>query len=68
VQDEAKPAGRKLRTAQVRKRYDNICQRTVDRWVANGTLPTPEIINGRRYFDEEKLARKERERMTEGAR
>jgi DNA-binding transcriptional MerR regulator len=67
VQDETKSAGRKLRTAQVRKRYGDICQRTVDRWVANGTLPPPEIINGRRYFDEEKLNRKERERMTAAA-
>jgi predicted DNA-binding transcriptional regulator AlpA len=45
---------RLLPTRLVCERY-NICDRSVDRWVEKGTLPKPEYINKRRYFDEAAL-------------
>jgi len=41
---------KKLTSRQIRIRYGDVCQRTVDRWVKGGILPPPELINGRRYF------------------
>jgi predicted DNA-binding transcriptional regulator AlpA len=43
----------------VRARYD-VCTKTIDRWIAAGTLPEPVRIRSRRYWyrhDLEKLER-----------
>jgi DNA-binding transcriptional MerR regulator len=43
----------------VAERYD-VCVRTIDRWLDQGILPPPVVINNRRYFylaDLEKLER-----------
>jgi predicted site-specific integrase-resolvase len=50
-------------------RYGDVADRTIDRWVAAGILPLPLVINGRRYWDEAELEKRERERMSarEGA-
>jgi predicted site-specific integrase-resolvase len=37
--------------------------RTIDRWLEQGILPPPLIINGRRYWDEQQIEERERERM-----
>jgi predicted DNA-binding transcriptional regulator AlpA len=53
------PAGRgkkKLPTRRVMERYD-VCDRTIDRWVADPHLnfPRPVRIKRRRYWDEDEL-------------
>jgi hypothetical protein len=60
---------RKLSTRLVRRRYGDVCDRTVDRWIERGVLPAPEYINGRRYWDERKLdaADADRKAKTGGA-
>ena len=47
---------RKLAARRVCQRYD-ICDRTLDRWVADPKLkfPKPMFVNKRRYFDENEL-------------
>jgi DNA-binding transcriptional MerR regulator len=45
-------------------RYGDIADRTIDRWTTAGILPKPLVINGRRYWDEEELERREREGMS----
>ena len=42
----------------------SVADRTIDRWVETGILPPPIYINHRRYWDEEEIERRERERMT----
>jgi predicted DNA-binding transcriptional regulator AlpA len=44
-----------------------ISDRTVDRWVEAGELPKPMYIQGRRYWDESELARRDDARKTEAA-
>jgi predicted site-specific integrase-resolvase len=55
---------RKLPTKAICERY-NICDRTVDRWIAAGILPAPIVIRRRRYFDEAEVEQRERERMSQ---
>jgi hypothetical protein len=47
---------KKLPARKVCERYD-ICDRTLDRWVADPTLnfPKPMIVNRRRYWDQGEL-------------
>jgi predicted site-specific integrase-resolvase len=52
--------GRMLPTRLVCARY-NIRDRTVDRWLENGILPTPVRINGLRYWREHELEQRERQ-------
>jgi predicted site-specific integrase-resolvase len=54
---------RRLTARRLCERYD-VVVRTIDRWLEQGILPPPLIINGRRYWDEEEIERSERERMT----
>ena len=56
-------------TRQVRARYDDVSQRTIDRWLRHPDLkfPKPTMINGRRFWDEADLAMWERERAAGGA-
>jgi predicted DNA-binding transcriptional regulator AlpA len=51
---------RMLPTRSVCARY-NITDRTVDRWLENGILPTPVRINGLRYWHQHELEQRERE-------
>lgn len=50
-------SGRKLPTREVRKRYGNVCSRTLARWEGDDRLnfPKPIKINGRKYHDEDAL-------------
>lgn len=41
---------RKLRKRALAERFD-VCTRTVDRWLRDGILPRPTIINGLYYWD-----------------
>jgi DNA-binding transcriptional MerR regulator len=56
---------RMLPTRLVCERY-NITDRTVDRWLKNGILPTPVRINGLRYWRQHELERRERELLSTG--
>jgi hypothetical protein len=49
-----------LPTRLVCERY-NITDRTVDRWLESGILPTPVRINGFRYWPQNELEQRERE-------
>jgi DNA-binding transcriptional MerR regulator len=49
-----------LPTRLVCERY-NITDRTVDRWLESGILPTPVRINGLRYWRQHELEQRERE-------
>jgi hypothetical protein len=51
-------------TKQVRNRYDDKSNRTIDRWIINPTLgfPKPTMINGRRYWRLRELRDWERQR------
>lgn len=55
-------------TKKVRARYDNVCARTIDRWIADDELgfPRPTMINGRRYWRLGELQQWERERAVGG--
>jgi len=44
-------------------RYGDVADKTIDRWVASGILPTPLVINKRRYWDEAELEQRERTNM-----
>jgi predicted DNA-binding transcriptional regulator AlpA len=44
-----------------------VSDRTIDRWVEAGELPKPVYIQGRRYWDESELARRDEARKTEAA-
>jgi DNA-binding transcriptional MerR regulator len=56
-----RPAGRKLPTRLMCERY-SVVDRTINRWEATGIIPQAERINGRKYWDEEKVERRDRER------
>jgi predicted DNA-binding transcriptional regulator AlpA len=56
----SKSKGRMLPTRSVCERY-NISDRTVDRWLQNGILPSPVRINGLRYWRQHELEQRERE-------
>ena len=53
---------RQLPTSALCERY-SVSDRTIDRWLDAGILPPPVYINRRRYWLEEELERRERERM-----
>ena len=59
MQDKVKRPRRKLPLRVVCERY-GVCARTIDRWLAHGLLPTPMVINHRRYWDEEEIEAHER--------
>ncbi len=44
-----------------------VSDRTIDRWVEAGELPKPIYIQGRRYWDESDLARRDEARKTGAA-
>lgn len=54
---------RMLPTRSVCERY-NITDRTVNRWLEKGILPTPVRINGLRYWRQHELERRERELLS----
>jgi len=51
-------------TQKVCARYDNVCPRTIDRWIVDAKLnfPKPMMINGRRFWTLGELRRWERRR------
>jgi predicted site-specific integrase-resolvase len=53
---------KQLPTSALCERY-SVSDRTIDRWLDAGILPPPVYINRRRYWLEEELERRERERM-----
>lgn len=59
---------KQLPTRALCERY-SVSDRTIDRWLDAGILPSPIYVNRRRYWLEEELERRERERMAsrEGA-
>jgi DNA-binding transcriptional MerR regulator len=57
---------RRLQTRSLCERYD-VCGRTIDRWVEQGILPPPLIINRRRYWDEAEIEQRERDGMKPSA-
>jgi len=52
---------RKLNTRLLSARY-GVSTRTVDRWVAAGILPEPMRINRLKYWDEDEVEQRDRER------
>ncbi len=62
--DLAEPQERMLPMGQVCKRY-GVTDRTIDRWLETGILPTPIRINRYRYWRESELIEFERQRMSE---
>ena len=57
---------RKLPIRAMCVQYGDVCDRTITRWTNAGILPAPLVINGRRYWDEEELERRERANMGRG--
>jgi hypothetical protein len=55
-----------LPTSVLCDRYER-SSRTIDRWVAAGVLPKPMRIRGVRYWDEEQIEARDKERLTEAA-
>jgi DNA-binding transcriptional MerR regulator len=53
---------RKLTTRLLCDRY-NVTGRTIDRWVEQGVLPKPMVINTVRYWDEDEIDRRDQERL-----
>jgi predicted site-specific integrase-resolvase len=45
----------------VAERY-GVCDRTIERWVAAGDLPSPVYIQGRRYWNEAELDQRDEAR------
>jgi hypothetical protein len=56
------PLGRKLPTRLLCERY-GVVDRTINRWEKTGVIPQAEWINGRKYWDEESVEKRDRERM-----
>ena len=56
------PQDRLLPTRLLCQRY-SVVDKTIDRWIARGILPTPTRINGMRYWRESELEQREREGM-----
>ena len=52
---------RKLTSRMLCERY-NVVARTIDRWTVAGILPQPMYINGYRYWDEEQVEQRDRQR------
>jgi DNA-binding transcriptional MerR regulator len=66
LEEVSRPKSRRLQTRSLCERYD-VVGRTIDRWVEQGILPPPIIINRRRYWDEQELEQREREGMKPSA-
>jgi len=49
-----RPLGRKLPTRLMCERY-GVVDRTINRWEKTGVIPQAEWINGRKYWDEERV-------------
>ena len=62
--------GRRRLTARLVSEKYGVCIETINRWTKAGILRPPFWINGLRYWDEEKLEARDRERapMTNPAR
>ena len=56
---------RKLPTRLLCERF-NVCDRTIARWQLDPKLgfPSPIVINGRKYFDENKVVQWERDQVS----
>jgi predicted DNA-binding transcriptional regulator AlpA len=61
---KTEPWKRKLTMRLLCSRY-GVCDRTIDRWTATGVLPKPMTINRIRFWDEEEIEQRDRERMAE---
>jgi hypothetical protein len=48
---EKPPPGKRLRTRHLAEQ-ENVCVRTIERWVEAGILPQPDRINGRKFWPE----------------
>ena len=57
-----RPVGRKLPTRLMCERY-GVVDRTINRWEETGVIPQAEWINGRRYWDQDKVEKRDLERM-----
>jgi hypothetical protein len=59
------PPGRKLPTRLLCERF-NVCDRTIARWQLDPKLgfPSPIVINGRKYYDENKVVQWERDQAS----
>jgi DNA-binding transcriptional MerR regulator len=57
-----RPVGRKLPTRLMCERY-GVVDRTINRWEKAGVIPQAERINGRKYWDREKVEKRDHERM-----
>ena len=51
-----------LTAPQLDRRY-NKCRKTIDRWIEQGILPRPVVINGRWHWLRSELEQHERERI-----
>jgi predicted DNA-binding transcriptional regulator AlpA len=60
---KTRPWKRKLTMRLLCDRY-GVCDRTIDRWTQTGVLPKPMVINRIRFWDEEAIEERDRERMT----
>jgi hypothetical protein len=58
---------RYLGTDAVKKRYGNISDMTVDRWIAKGILPPPDYFGRLRMWKLSKLEANERSLARQGA-
>jgi hypothetical protein len=57
-----RPVGRKLPTRLMCERY-GVVDRTINRWEETGVIPHAEWINGRKYWDQEEVEKRDHERM-----
>jgi hypothetical protein len=65
-EEAERPKKRRLvRARGLRARYDDVCDRTISRWVEAGVLPAPLVINNVRFWDEDELDRPDRERISD---
>jgi hypothetical protein len=63
MSNEGGAKSRKLTARSLRARYDHVSDRTIGRWTESGILPQPMLINGVRYWDEEEVEQRDRERV-----
>jgi len=57
-----RPLGRRLPTRLMCERY-GVVDRTINRWEKTGVIPQAEWINGRKYWDEGEVEKRDRERI-----
>ena len=53
----------KMLTKKLLAQRYSVTDRTIDRWLKDGILPTPSRINHRCYWDESEIEQRERVRM-----